>query len=45
LIQAGYKATVVIHEATLDDSLWDHAIAKFHSTLSEALQVASAMEA
>lgn len=44
LIQAGYNATVLIHEATFDDILSEMASKKFHSTLSEALAVASAME-
>lgn len=44
LIQAGYNATVLIHEATFDDNLTEMATDKFHSTLSQALSVASAME-
>lgn len=44
LIQAGYNATVLIHEATFDDSLTQMASDKYHSTLSEAISVASAME-
>ena len=44
LIRAGYNATVLIHEATFDDILSEMAAKKFHSTLSEALAVASAME-
>lgn len=44
LIQGGYNATVLIHEATFDDLKQKDAVEKFHSTLGEALQVASAME-
>ena len=44
LIQAGFNATVLIHEATFDDSLETMACNKFHSTLGQALSVAAAME-
>ena len=40
LISAGKKATWLIHEATFDDQLRDDAIAKRHSTLTDALSVA-----
>jgi ribonuclease Z len=39
LAQAGQKATLAIHEATLDDSMGQEAIDKNHSTTSEALTV------
>jgi ribonuclease Z len=45
LIQAGFNATILIHEATFDDALEGMACEKFHSTISQALTVASAMEA
>lgn len=38
-------ATLLIHEATLDDELQGDAIAKRHCTMSEALDVAHLMEA
>lgn len=41
LAVAGKSATVAIHEATLDDSMRDEALAKNHSTTSEALEVCS----
>jgi ribonuclease Z len=44
LIEKGFNATILIHEATFDDTLPEMAVNKYHSTLSEALQVASAME-
>ena len=43
LIEAGRGATLLIHEATLEDSLMDHAIAKKHCTVSEALEVSDKM--
>ena len=43
LITAGQNATILIHEATFDDSLAEDALAKHHSTMSEALEVAENM--
>ncbi|KAL1583008.1 hypothetical protein WHR41_08490 [Cladosporium halotolerans] len=43
--QIGKGSTVCIHEATFDDELQGDAIAKNHSTTSEALGVAQAMGA
>ena len=45
LVKAGNGADLLIHEATFDDMLLDEAIAKKHSTLTEAVQVASDMRA
>ena len=39
------NATLLIHEATFDDSMIDDAKKKRHSTVSEALKVASDMQA
>lgn len=39
LADAGKKATLAIHEATLDDSMEEEAVDKNHSTTSEALTV------
>ncbi|KAJ0989419.1 hypothetical protein J5N97_007775 [Dioscorea zingiberensis] len=39
LIDASHDATVLIHEATFEDSLEDEAIAKNHSTTKEAIKV------
>lgn len=44
LVEAGRGATLLIHEATLEDGLLDHAIAKKHCTVSEALEVSDKME-
>lgn len=41
----GYNCTLCIHEATFDDELRGDAIAKQHTTTSEALQVAASMNA
>jgi ribonuclease Z len=39
LVQAGQGATVLIHEATFDESKQLDAIDKKHSTTAEALEV------
>ncbi|RMZ88502.1 hypothetical protein DV736_g4257, partial [Chaetothyriales sp. CBS 134916] len=41
----GYASDVLIHEATFDDEMEGDALAKKHSTISEALGVALRMEA
>ncbi|KAK4933533.1 hypothetical protein LTR66_015895, partial [Elasticomyces elasticus] len=41
----GQHSTVLIHEATFDDELHSDAVAKNHSTTSEALAVAAGMKA
>eukprot|EP00898_Chlorokybus_atmophyticus_P006625 jgi/Chlat1/6964/Chrsp52S06644 len=43
LLQAGMNCTVLIHEATFEPDLLDHAIKKRHSTTDEALRVAENM--
>lgn len=45
LIQAGVGCTLLIHEATFEDNLADHAIRKRHSTVPEALDVGLRMAA
>lgn len=42
---AGAGATLLIHEATFEAGMDSHALAKRHSTLQEALQVAEQMGA
>ncbi len=39
LIQAGRDATLLIHEATLEDDKPEMALAKGHSTFSQAIEV------
>lgn len=39
LVEAGQDATLLIHEATLEDASLDKAIAKRHTTTGEAIQV------
>lgn len=39
LIEAGQNATLLIHEATLEDDMKAEAIAKKHSTTAEAIEV------
>ena len=43
LIEAGHRATLLIHEATLEDGLSDLAVTKKHCTVSEALEVSDKM--
>ncbi len=43
LQEAGRECTLLIHEATFEPELVDHAKAKKHSTTEEALQVAASM--
>ena len=43
LVEAGKGATLLIHEATLEDGLLDHAVAKKHCTVSEALEISDKM--
>ncbi|KAL8292590.1 hypothetical protein RQP46_001202 [Phenoliferia psychrophenolica] len=45
LVVAGRGATLVIHEATIEDSLPDVARAKGHSTFGQAIDIARRMEA
>ena len=39
LVKAGQNATLLIHEATLEDSMKAEAIAKRHSTTEEAVEI------
>lgn len=45
LIKAGANATLLIHEATLEDDMLEDAWNKKHSTMSQALQVGMDMNA
>ena len=45
LVRAGAGATVLIHEATFEDSMTEDAISKRHCTVSEAVDVAQRMGA
>eukprot|EP00903_Cladosiphon_okamuranus_P017423 g16047.t1 len=45
LVRAGAGASLLIHEATFDDSMQQDAISKFHCTTSEALEVGRRMRA
>lgn len=45
LVRAGAGAAILIHEATFDDSERERAVAKHHSTTSEALEVGRRMRA
>ena len=45
LIEAGQGATVLIHEATMGDDMEEEAVARSHSTVSQALDVGQNMEA
>ncbi len=43
LVEMGRNATVLIHEATFADCKTEEAVKKKHSTISEAIQVATEM--
>jgi ribonuclease Z len=45
VIRAGKDVDLLIHEATMGDDLQDEAIAKRHSTISEAIEVGRKMAA
>ena len=45
LVQAGFRCTLLIHEATFEDSLESHAHQKRHSTSSEAAAASQQMQA
>ena len=45
LVEAGMNATLLIHEATLDDNYQEEAKIKRHCTTSEALDIARRMQA
>eukprot|EP01084_Bolivina_argentea_P249198 417062_1 len=45
LIKAGMGATVLIHEATFDDTMQGEALSRMHSTTSEAVEVGRKMRA
>jgi ribonuclease Z len=45
LVEIGQDSTVLLHEATFDDELIGDAMAKRHSTISEALGIAVKMKA
>lgn len=45
LVQLGQGSTVLIHEATFENSKQEEAVHKNHSTIDEALQVGAAMGA
>ncbi|KAF0691187.1 Aste57867_17535 [Aphanomyces stellatus] len=45
LIHEGFRPHVLIHEATFEDSMWEDARQKNHSTVGEAVDVGARMEA
>ena len=45
LVEAGRNATLLIHEATFEDSMVDEARRRNHCTYTDAMRVASAMKA
>lgn len=45
LQEAGRNATILVHEATFDDSMSSAAVQKMHSTVSDALSAGQAMSA
>lgn len=45
LVELGNESTVLIHEATMEDDLGDDALAKMHSTVSQAIEQGVRMNA
>ncbi|KAI8576219.1 hypothetical protein K450DRAFT_214494 [Umbelopsis ramanniana AG] len=45
LVEVGKDATVLLHEATLEDDMVEEALAKRHSTTKEAVQIGQEMNA
>jgi len=45
LVRAGFRADLLIHEATFADDEMTHAMRKKHSTFGEALRIGAAMQA
>lgn len=45
LVDPGMNADILIHEATFEDVLIREAVSKYHSTISEAIEIAKQMKA
>lgn len=45
LVQLGENSFLLIHEATMEDELYEDALAKFHSTVSQAIEQGHKMHA
>lgn len=45
LIELGMDSTLLIHEATMEDELYEDALAKMHSTVSQAIEQGHKMNA
>jgi hypothetical protein len=45
LVDAGVDATLLVHEATLEDDMWQEALSKRHSTTGQAVSVGLASRA
>lgn len=45
LVELGLNSTLLIHEATMEDELYEDALAKMHSTVSQAIEQGHKMKA
>lgn len=45
LVELGLNSTLLIHEATMEDELYEDALAKMHSTVSQAIEQGHKMNA